>query len=424
MLLFPKGFLWGASTAAHQVEGGNFNNDWWKFEQEGKINKFVASAIKDGSSAKIACNHYHLFDKDFALAQKLGHNSHRLSIEWSRIQPKPNSWDKNEVEHYRQVLKSLKKHKLTSFITLHHFTNPLWFSKIGGWENPKSPEIFARYVKFCVQNFGDSVNFWLTINEPQVIISNGYIHGLFPPEKRNPLLAIKVARNLVKAHSLAYQEIHKVQKKTNVSFTTLQMFIEPSRKWFLPEILVTKTINFFQNQWFLNQTKNHLDFIGLDYYHYAKLQFNPTSVKTLFFDFIPEKLEKSDFGWVIYPKGIYEVLLELKKYNLPIYVMENGVADKDDHLRPSFILRYLKWVHQAIQEGVDIRSYLHWTLMDNFEWAEGISMRFGLCQPNFKTLARIPRKSAKMYKEIILANGITEEIVKKYKSELLKEIFK
>lgn len=412
ILVFPKGFLWGASTAAHQVEGGNFNNDWWEFEKRGKI--------KDGSSAKIACDHYHLFEKDFALAQNLGHNAHRLSLEWSRLQPTPNSWSRKETQHYRKVLKSLKKHKLISFITLHHFTNPLWFSKIGGWENPKSPEIFARYVQFCAKNFSDLVDFWLTINEPQVIISCGFIQGTFPPEKRNPFSAIKVAQNLTEAHRLAYQRIHKIQRKTNVSFTTLQQLFEPSRKWFLPEVWIVKIADFLQNKWFLSQVKNHLDFIGLDYYHYAQLKFKPTP---FFFDYTPEELEKSDFGWVIYPKGIYEALLDLKKYNLPIYIMENGVADRDDHLRPSFILHYLKWVHKAIQEGVDVRSYLHWTLMDNFEWNQGISMRFGLCQTNFETLSRIPRKSAKMYKEICLANAITENIVKKYQPKLLKEIF-
>lgn len=412
ILLFPKNFFWGASTAAHQVEGGNFNNDWWEFEQKGKI--------KDGSSAKIACDHYHLFEKDFALAKNLGHNAHRLSIEWSRIQPTPNTWDKKEVAHYRQVLRSLKKHKLASFVTLHHFTNPLWFSRIGGWANPESPKIFARYVQFCAKNFSDLVDFWLTINEPQAIISCGFIWGIFPPEKRNLLVAIKVAQNLAKAHCLTYQVIHKIQSNANVSFTTLQQFFEPSRRWFLPEVWFVKIADFLQNKWFLNKIKNHLDFIGLDYYHYARFHFK---LQPFFFDYAPEELEKSDFGWAIYPKGIYEVLSDLKKYNLPIYIMENGIADRDDHLRPSFILRYLKWVHKAIQEGVDIRSYLHWTLMDNFEWNQGISMRFGLCETNFETLKRTPRRSAKMYKEIILANGITEKIVRKYKPELLREIF-
>ncbi|MFZ5366347.1 MAG: glycoside hydrolase family 1 protein [Patescibacteria group bacterium] len=415
VLLFPKGFLWGASTASHQVEGGNFNNDWWEFEQKGKI--------KDGSSAKIACDHYHLFEKDFSLAQKLGHNAHRLSLEWSRIQPQPHVWDEQETEHYRQVLLSLKKHKLTSFVTLHHFTNPLWFAKIGGWENPKSPEIFARYVKFCVQNFSDLVDFWLTINEPQVVAEGGFIRGYFPPEKHNVFPAVKVAKNLMKAHRLAYQEIHKIKPKAKVSFTTLQNLFEPARGWFLPEILATKIADYLQNHWFLHQAKNYLDFIGLDYYHYTKLRFNSTSFNTFFFDLAQEGAEKSDFGWVIYPKGIYKVLLDLKKYKLPIYIMENGVADRDDHLRPSFILRCLRWVHRAIQEGADVRSYLHWTLMDNFEWAQGLSMRFGLCQTNYETLKRTPRKSAKMYKEIILANGITEKIVKKYEPELLREIF-
>ena len=409
-LIFPKGFLWGSSTSAYQVEGGNFNCDWWQFEQKGKI--------KDGSSSRLACNHYHLFEKDLILAQKLGHNGHRFSLEWSRIQPMPGTWDPKEVNHYQKVLGSLKRLHFTTFLTLQHFTLPLWFAKMGGWENPQSPKIFANYVKFCAENFGKMVDFWLTINEPQVVIANGYVQGNFPPEKRNPLLAIKAANNLMGAHRQAYREIHSVSKGAMVSFTTLQNLLSPSRAWFIPEIMATKFFSYIQNDWFLNQAGNCLDFIGLDFYHTSKVRCN------LFPEFVQEGREVSDLGWVICPKAIYEILKNLSQRNLPLYITENGIADADDDQRPSFILRYLTWVWKALQEGIDVRSYLHWTLMDNFEWCEGISAKFGLCQTNYESLERVPRKSAKMFKEIIEANGITESIVKKYEPNLRKEIFR
>lgn len=403
-LVFPKGFFWGAATAAHQVEGGNFKNDWWEFEQRGKI--------RDGSSARIACDHYHLFEKDFALAESLGHNAHRLSLEWSRIQPKVNVWDKKEVTHYRQVLLSLKKHKLISFVTLHHFTNPLWFAKMGGWENPKSPEIFRQYVQFCTHNFSDLIDFWLTINEPSVYLYFGYLLGKRPPEKKNLLLAIKVAHNLMKAHHLAYQEIHKYQKQARVSFACDQHLYEPAKNRFSPEILITKIADYFNNEWYLKKAEGCLDFIGVNYYFYTKLNFSLLRPKTFFL-----KLQEGG------PEGIYKFLLRLKKISLPIYITENGTHDPDDRQRPAFILRNLKWIHQAIQEGADVRGYLHWTFMDNFEWDGGLFYKMGLCQTNFKTLRRMPRKSAKMYKEIIEANGITKKIVRKYQPKLSEEIF-
>lgn len=396
-LIFPKDFLWGASTAAHQVEGGNFNNDWWEFEQKDKI--------KDGSSSRITCDHYHLFEKDFALGESLGHNAHRLSLEWSRIQSQPDVWDPKEVEHYKQVLLSLRKHKLTSFITLHHFTNPLWFAKIGGWENPKSPEIFTKYVHFCVKNFGDLVDFWLTINEPQVIVGFGYLQGKYSPGKHNPLLAFKVAQNLMKGHRAAYKEIHRQQKNAKVSFAYPQNFVEIKNKFYLPALLAKSIYTFVHDYWFLQQARDYLDFIGLNYYHSVKIGF--------------DLFHPTDAG----PKGIFKVLVDLKKERLPIYITENGIVDATDFQRPRFLLEHLYWIWRAIKERIDVRSYLYWSFIDNFEWVEGTSIRMGLCQTNYKTLVRTPRRSARMFKEIIEANGITEKIVRKYQPQLLKEIF-
>jgi beta-glucosidase len=162
-LRFPKGFLWGCATAAHQVEGNNTNNNWWQWEQEG-------GHIKGGDTSGIACDHYNRFDSDFALAQDLGHNAHRLSIEWSRIEPEEGRWDMKEVDHYRQVMESLHRRGMVPMVTLHHFTNPIWLQRQGGWSNPRSVDLIARFSGFIARELGDLVPFWFTINEPMIIV--------------------------------------------------------------------------------------------------------------------------------------------------------------------------------------------------------------------------------------------------------------
>lgn len=376
---FSTSFLFGASTAAHQVEGGNFNNDWWEFEQKGKI--------RDGSSSRVACDHYHLFDSDFALAKSLGHTTHRLSLEWSRIEPSQGVFSKKETAHYRQVLQSLKKHRLTSFVTLQHFTIPLWFAKKGGWTNSESPQIFEKYVRFCAENFGDLVDFWLTVNEPQALVLNGYLTGVFPPEKRNPLLAFKVAQNLMQAHNLAYETIHRQIKSAKVSFTTVHNYFQPNFLMRFPD-------------WFLNRAKNHLDFIGLDYYHHYRFTL-PREWAVY-----PERTRRA-FSWgggilaeLPQESGLLPLLRHLKKHSLPIYITENGTADTD-RARVKLIKNILREVLKAINEGVDVRGYLHWTFMDNFEWYQGKSIRMGLCETDYHTLKRVPRPSARVFRRII-----------------------
>lgn len=405
---FPSSFLFGASTAAHQVEGGNFNNDWWQFEQQGKI--------RDGSSARVACDHYRLFDQDFAMAKSLGHTAHRLSLEWSRLESKPGKFSQKETAHYLEVLKSLKKHRLTSFVTLQHFTLPLWFSRQGGWTNPDSPAIFSRYASYCATNFSHLIDFWLTVNEPQALIVEGYLRGRFPPERRNPLLALKAAKNIMRAHNMAYREIHRHLKTAKISFTTIHNYFEP------------KLLMEFSD-WFLDQAKGHLDFIGLDYYHHYRLQLvpprrrafahlrgvrglSPQRVKELPLPW-RQKLLTSPREWVNtfsrgggwltelpQETGILPLLHHLKHYRLPIFITENGAFDSDQ-ARAKLIKKILREILKALAESIDIRGYLHWTLMDNFEWFHGKSVRMGLCETDYTTLERTPRPSARIFRQII-----------------------
>ncbi len=388
-LEFPKNFLWGAATAAHQVEGNNTHSDWWAWEQKG------GGAEPSG----LACDHYNRFEEDFELAKNLGNNAHRLSIEWARIEPEEGKWDEKEVEHYQKVLKSLKDKNIKTFVTLFHFTLPLWFAKKGGFEKRENVKYFDRFADRVAYHLGDLVDFWLTLNEPMVYADAAYLSGHWPPQKRNPLSALKVYLNLAAAHKSAYCSIHNIKRDAKVGSAINMMAFHPG----------LKIAKFLANDSFFSLTKGYHDFLGVNYYFLHKfslrdiLLINKISPKSVEQTML---LERSDLGWPIYPPGVYEVIMDLKKYRLPIYITENGVADAEDKHRERFIVNHLQWLHQAIKEGADVRGYLHWTLMDNFEWAFGFKPRFGLAEVDFKTQERKVRPSALAYTKICRENAL------------------
>jgi len=382
-LKFPNGFLWGASTSAHQVEGGNFN-DWSKWEKSSKRVEQLKKQDKDPKEyiSGIACDHYNKFKQDFDLAESLNQNAHRFSIEWSRIEPQEGKINQGEIEHYRQVLIALKERGLEPFVTLYHWPLPLWLVEKGGWLNPKASYYFDRYVKIISENLFDEVNFWITINEPNVYASNSYLKGNWPPQKKNIFNYFKVLKNLAKAHKLAYKSLHLIDLDCKVGIAKNNIYFEK-----IP------FIGYFWNKYFFNKIENYHDFIGLNYYFHAHLFGNKNELVT-------------DMGWEIHPKGIYYVLKKLKIYKKPIYITENGLADAEDGKREDFIKNHLYWIHQAIQDGVDVKGYLHWSLLDNFEWDEGFWPRFGLVRVDYKTLKREICPSAYEYAKICKENKL------------------
>ncbi len=396
ILKFPPGFLWGAATAAHQVEGGNVNDwsewekknakrlakkaqgYWQPWQQEMFPEMFVSANYISGR----ACDHYHLHEQDFDLAKSLGHNAHRFSIEWSRIEPTEGKFNEREIEHYRQVLLALKERGIEPLVSLYHWTLPIWFTKKDGWLNKKSPYYFNRFVKIIGENLFNQVKFWITLNEPMVYASASYAKGAFPPQKKNIFKYFQVINQLIKAHQLAYRSLHLIDMSCQVGMVKHNIYFKN-----IP------LANYFWNNYFLKKTKREQDFIGLNYYFYAGF---------------PKKknLPVSDMGWQIYPGGIYHVLKDLRKYQKPIYVTENGLADKEDKQRAKFIKDHLYWIHKAIQEGVDVRGYLYWSLLDNFEWDKGLWPRFGLVEVDYKTLERKLRPSANQYAKICKENTL------------------
>jgi len=423
--IFPKGFYFGAAISAHQVEGGN-HNDWTEWEKRhAKRQAEVASQRQwpdyilknypnplqeENYISGKACDHYNRFREDFDIARKLGHNAHRFSIEWSRIEPEEGKFNEAEIEHYRKVIKSLRERGIEPFVTLWHWTNPVWFSNIGGWENKRAIYYFERYVKRVTAELHDLVNFWMPLNEPSTYIGASYVQGIHPPGIKSFLRGNNVFWNLVMAAKNAYGAIHQVQPTARVGVAHYLVYHEPFQNY-LRNRFITPLIAYIRNRRFLNALDDAQDFIGCQYYHHDAISFEWGAVAANSETFgykrwgpvtIRNKNDRtSDLGWEIYPEGIYHVLKDLKKYGKPIYITENGLADARDEKRAKFIEEHLRWVAKAIQEGVDVRGYFYWSLLDNFEWDKGFWPRFGLVEVDYKTMERKIRPSAWKYKEII-----------------------
>ncbi len=411
-LQFPKKFYWGAATSSHQVEGGN-HNDWSDWEKKNSVrlaresarhfshlpswefSRRLAEEPKNYISGG-ACDHYARFEEDFNLAQSLGHNAHRFSIEWSRIEPEEGVFDQNEIEHYRQVILALRKRNIEPFVTLWHWTIPVWLAERGGIEHPDFPTYFDRYTEAIVKALGREVKFWITLNEPEVVASHAYMKGVWPPQKKNIFTYYHVLKNLIKAHQLAYKTIKKYDTDSEIGIAKHQVVFEVASDTIINNTL-KKIGHYFWNEWFLNKIKDHQDFIGLNFYNRNVINNGLGKNKNK---------RVTDFGWEFHPESLYQALMDLRKYKKPIYITENGLADAKDLMREEWIEKSVIAMHRAMTSGVDVRGYLYWSLLDNFEWDKGYWLRFGLISVDRTTQKRIIRPSAYTYATICRSNQI------------------
>jgi len=395
---FPEGFLWGASTSAHQVEGNNLN-DWTIWEK--KVAPLLAQKHHQPAEnflSGLACNHYHLFSWDISLLHRLGLNAYRFSLEWSRIEPEEGKFNQEAISHYQKVFECLKAKGITPFVTLWHWTLPCWVAEKGGWENQKTIEFFLRYVDKVVYLFQNDVCFWLTLNEPEIYAFYSYLKGRWPPQKRSWLAFRRVLHHLILAHRRGYALIKKHQPNAKVGVAKNNVYFEtPSLNPY--DRLLCYFVDYFWNHYFLQKIKKRQDFIGLNYYFHNRIhhRLNQNENKIV-----------SDIGWELYPEGIYPVLMGLKRYRLPIYITENGLADAQDRYRFWYIKETLKAIWQGIQKGVEVKGYFYWSLLDNFEWDYGFGPRFGLIAVDYQTMKRRIRPSAYLYGQIARENGFEE----------------
>lgn len=398
-------FFFGAATSAHQVEGGN-SNDWSEWETGADLRGLHANKrgieTRAQRAARIAkdkdwpdyilknypnplqlenyisgraSDHYNRFQEDFDVAKKLGHNAHRLSIEWSRVEPEEGKFNKKEIEHYREVVRTLCERDLEPFITLWHWTIPLWLRDKGGWAHKTSPFYFARYVQKIVSALPE-VKFWVTLNEPNVYAGQGYWRGVWPPNIRSPFQYFIANRNLTEAHRKAYVAIKSINSRSEVGVAQNVIYFAK---------FPARLKRYLWNHRFFRSIRRFQDFVGINYYVSDR-----------------DTEENSEFlNWPIDPEGIYFVLREVSRYRKPIYILENGIADAEDQKRAKFIQDHLRYVVKARNEGVDVRGYFYWSLLDNFEWDKGFWPHFGLVEVNYKTMERKIRSSAWEYKKII-----------------------
>ncbi len=433
--VFPRGFLWGTATSSHQVEGQNTNNNWWAWEQEGHI--------EAGHSAALACNWWGgRWREDFDRAAEAGQNAHRLSVEWSRVQPAPDRWDEEALDHYRQMVRGLVERDMTPVVTLHHFTDPLWLTEKGGWEQPEVVAAFARYVEKVVEALKEYVPLWCTINEPNVYAILGYVLGDFPPGRQGDVnTALRVMEHMARAHAAAYEVIHRVHPEARVGLVYNLMPMQAARSWFPLDGVLARWVSRLYNDFFLRalgdgvllsawgrrkapELRGKQDFIGVNYYTALRLAFTWAPESAFARQVIPPGTPVSESGEIAHqPLGFAQVLRRVARYGLPIIVTENGVDDSRDVLRPRYLAEHVHQMWRVINNNVPIKGYFHWSLVDNFEWHHGWTRRFGLWALDPETQVRTKRPSADLYAAICRENALDAEMVDTYAPSARPAIF-
>lgn len=412
MVSFPDGFLWGVSTAAHQIEGGNVFSDWYDWEREGKV--------KNGDISDSACKSWDNFDRDLRTLKDLGVKAYRYSVEWARIEPESGRFEEAALKRYGDFARDLVSNGIQPVLTLNHFTLPRWFVKLGGWEKLENVAHFKNFTRKVVEFLGEYVHYWITLNEPNVYLAMAYLLGEWPPEKKDMKLAARVFVNLLNAHSQSYDTIKEKLPTSMVSVAQNMMPFLPERKWAVQDNFAANFINNLYNHSFLDslklgkivklpgrekaapQLKGKLDFLCINYYSRSFVRYARPFPKI----HSGTQLEKTDMGYEFYPQGLERVVMDAHlRYQLPIMVSENGIADSTDSKRWSYIEQALLGLRKAMDRGAKVFGYFYWSLMDNFEWREGYAMKFGLYETDRESFELSPRESAMKYKQLIRENS-------------------
>ncbi len=407
------------ATSSHQIEGGNNRNDWWQWEA-------LPHKVRAGARSGNACGSWERWEEDLELIRGLGLNAYRFSLEWSRIEPDQGRYDEAAIARYRAMLEGCRSRGITPLLTLHHFTNPQWFAALGGWEEQANLAHFERYARLAGERYGDLVDRWITVNEPEVLGFYGYDSGTFPPGVRDRSRALLVIANLLEAHGVAARALRETDRvdadgdgrAVLTGVAKHWVLLEPRSRWSPLDRFVTRAQHRVFNEAVVRalaggpiefaipgarpvrrvveSLQGASDFLGVNYYTRWMVALLGGAARSA-----RRGSETSDLGWEIYPEGLERALHECAAFGLPMLITENGIADAADRWRPDFIRATLAAVDRARSSGLDIRGYFHWSLMDNFEWMEGYHGKFGLYVVDFDhpEARRRPRTSARIFAE-------------------------
>jgi beta-glucosidase len=385
---FPDGFVWGSATAAHQIEGGNVNNDWWAWEHN------PDSGCK--ASSGDACDSWHRWSDDVDLVADLGMNAYRFSLEWSRIEPAEGEWSVAALDHYRRVCAACLSRGIEPVVTFHHFTTPLWLAARGGWEAPDAPDVFGRFVERATAHLGDVIGRACTINELNVIGVMGYTIGAFPPGVKDDFARhVAVNEAMIRAHRIAVDALRSGPASFPVGLTLSMAELKAEEGG---EGVRDAAEEVLENM-FLRATTGD-DFIGVQ--GYTRMHFGPKGLTRNDPD-----VPTTQMGYEYWPQVVeYIVRRAATVTGIPVIVTENGISTDDDRERIAFVAEALRGVRRCLDDGIDLRGYFVWSLLDNFEWTYGYGPKFGICAVDPLTFERRPKPSATWFGQVARANAL------------------
>ena len=413
-----ENMLLGVASAATQIEGGDHSSNWNDWYERG--------FIKDGTNPATDNDHWDKWREDTALMQKMGLKIYRFGIEWARIMPREDEIDEEAIERYREELLLLREYGIRPLMTIHHFTNPMWFEKKGGFERQENLHYYLELVELAVSRFGDLCSDYVTINEPNVYATNSYFFGSWPPGEKSLKKTLAVMENLAFCHIEAYGIIHGMRREMGYDDTMvacanhLRVFApkNPKNPWhrlcarlnsYLFQDALTHAMTLGKFRFPMKNRGRHkkgeyTDFIGLNYY--------TRSTVSGIGDGVRENSPRNDLDWEIYPHGIVECAESLYKVlPRPIWVTENGTCDNDDRFRCRYLYEHLR---EVCESSLPFERFYHWCFCDNFEWVEGNSSKFGLVSIDKESRARQVKESGEFYSAIITEGGVSEELYEKF----------
>eukprot|EP00823_Brevimastigomonas_motovehiculus_P008352 TRINITY_DN7641_c0_g1_i1.p1 TRINITY_DN7641_c0_g1~~TRINITY_DN7641_c0_g1_i1.p1 ORF type:complete len:467 (+),score=94.36 TRINITY_DN7641_c0_g1_i1:73-1473(+) len=396
--VFPKGFVFGTSLSAYQCEGGHTNDNWTDWESAVDTQGAPRMKYKAGAAA----DHWNQYENDIKLMKEMNTSAHRFSLSWAKLEPTEGKYNDEAIRHYHSVLDTLRKANIEPFITLHHFSHPRWFEAKGAFEKESNIDDIIRFTEFAFKEFGKECRFWCTINEIEVYVANGYFSGKWPPGKKDTYLAGIVMKNMLSAHVRMFESLKRLGgDRIHVGFVKNIFQFDPYQPLspldrfvasFLDRSMNESILEFYRSGHFEFQQSGvkvrmhnekaptSFDFIGLNYYSHYLVRFNLFANELPVCELTqPHAAVMTDMDYSLYPEGLYRAIQRVSTLKRPIFITENGIADRTDDRRHLFLRRYLYALSKACADGYNVKGYFYWSLMDNFEWDSGLTMKFGLC---------------------------------------------